>query len=435
MRTLIISALLSTLTAATSCSDTTTAGTGNAAPPQATAGAAAVEAAPRIPIDGLPAIGNARALVTVVSFIDYECPFSAHANETFTTLRARYGDDLRIVVANRPLPMHEHAREAAAAVLAADEQGRFAEMHARLFDAKALDDAGLAAAARAVGLDLPRWEAARHGAPVRAALERSELLAQTLGVTGTPTSFVDGRRIDGAQPEGTFAKAIDEDSVKATALLRAGETREHLYARLVNDVKTAPAAPAEVEAPCLVKDDTPAKADVVENVRIAGAPSRGPDDAKVSVVVFTDLDCPFCLRLEGRLRELQGLYPEKVKVLYKARPLPMHRNARLAARAGVAAQAQGKFWPLHDAMFAHQGSLERASLERYAADVGLDMEQFRKDLDDPKTNAAVSADGHDAEALNVTGTPTLFVNGRRLVGARPMTELVGAVERALAEAR
>jgi protein-disulfide isomerase len=432
MRSLIIGALLSTVTAATSCSDTTTTGTGPAPSPQSTAAVAAVEAAPRVPIEGLPAIGGVRAKVTVVSFIDYECPFSAHANETFTALREKYGEDLRVVVANRPLPMHAHARDAAAAVLAADEQGRFEAMHARLFESKALDDAGLVAAARAVGLDVPRWEAARHGTQVRAALERSELLAQTLGVTGTPTSFVDGRRIDGAQPEGTFTRAIDEESVKADALLRAGEPRDHLYARLVKD---APAAPAEVEAPCLAKDDTPAKAEVVENVRIAGAPSRGPDDAKVNVVVFTDLDCPFCLRLEGRLRELQGLYPEKVKVLYKARPLPMHRNARLAARAAVAAQAQGKFWPLHDAMFAHQGSLERASLERYAADVGLDMERFRRDLDDPATNAAVSADGHDAEALNVTGTPTLFVNGRRLVGARPMTELVGAVERALAEAR
>jgi protein-disulfide isomerase len=434
MRAMITGVLLSILAAATSCSDTTSipAPAPGAPVPAARTNAAVQAVAPRVPVDGLPALGDARAKLTLVSFVDYECPFSARVTETFTELRAKYGDELRLVFANRPLPMHPHARDAALAALAAAEQGRFAELHARLFEATPKGEEAIVAAARAAGLDMPRWEAARHGAAINAALVRSEETAQALDVTGTPTSYVDGRRIEGAQPIATFTSALDGDLVKADALLAAGETRDGLYAHLVKD---APTAPPEVEAPCHAKDDAKEAPDEVKAVRVDGAPVRGQTDAKVSVVVFTDFQCPFCARLDGRLRELQTLYPDKVKIVYKARPLPMHANARLAARAGVAAQAQGKFWPMHDAMFAHQASLDRAALESYAAAAGLDVDQFRKDVEEPATNARVSADSQDAEALGVTGTPTLFVNGRRLVGARPMTELVGAVERALAEGR
>ncbi len=429
MRAMINGVVLSILTAATSCSDTTPAtGTPIAS---SRANTTVARESPRVPLDDLPILGDSNAKVTAVVFVDYECPFSKHANETIAELRARYGADLRVAFANRPLPMHTHARDAALAALAAAEQGRFAELHARLFEATPKGEEAIVAAAREAGLDMARWEIARRGATTHAALMRVEETAQALSVTGTPTSFVDGRRIEGAQPVTTFTAAVDADLVKADALLAAGETRAGLYARLVKD---APTAPPEVEAPCHAKDDTAPAPDEVKVLHTDGAPVRGQTDAKVSVVVFTDFQCPFCARLDGRLRELQALYPDKVKVLYKARPLPMHSSARLAAKAGVAAQAQGKFWPMHDAMFAHQTALDRAALESYAVAAGLDLGRFRKDLDEPTTNARVSADAQDAEALAVTGTPTLFVNGRRLIGARPMTELVGAVERALAEA-
>ncbi len=433
MRAKISLVLLSIVTAATSCSNHPAATDVAADAPAPQAAAALAAAAPRVPLDGLPFLGDARAKLTAVMFIDYECPYSAHANDTLAELRAKYGADLRVAFANRPLPMHAHARDAALAALAAAEQGHFAELHARLFAATPKGEEAIVAAARDAGLDMPRWEAARRGEAMHAALMRVEATAQALEVTGTPTTFVDGRRIGGAQSASTFAAAIDADLVKATALLAAGEPREGLYARLV---KEAPTAPPEVEAPCVAKGDGDKALDTeVKFVRTEGAPVRGQDDAKVSVVVFTDFQCPFCARLEDRLRDLQTLYPDKVKVLYKANPLPMHANGRLAAKAAAAAQAQGKFWPMHDAMFAHQTALDRAGLESYAAAAGLDMDRFHKDMDDAATSARVSGDAKDGEALGVTGTPTLFVNGRRLVGARPMTELVAAVERALAEAR
>ena len=97
-----------------------------------------------MPIDGLPAFGSPRALVTIVAFTDYECPYCAKADKTIATLRSELGDDVRVVLATRPLAMHEHAAPAARALLAAAEQGKAEAMHARLFaDRTALDDAGL----------------------------------------------------------------------------------------------------------------------------------------------------------------------------------------------------------------------------------------------------------------------------------------------------
>jgi protein-disulfide isomerase len=137
----------------------------------ATAAAAArvpsdVPSAVRVPIDGLPVLGSTRALVTVVAFTDYECPYCAKADKTIATLREALGDDVRVVLAMRPLAMHERAAPAARALLAAAEQGKAEAMHARLFAERgALDDAGLTASARATGLDLRSFEGARNGPP------------------------------------------------------------------------------------------------------------------------------------------------------------------------------------------------------------------------------------------------------------------------------
>ena len=422
MRTQILGLLFSALTAATSCSHPSSTTT-------TTNDTAGVVAQNRVPVDGLPAIGGERPLVTMVAFVDYECPFSARADKTMAALRAAYGDDLRIVVASRPLPMHSHARAAALAALAADEQGRFAAMHAQLYATAELDEAGLQSAARAAGLDPRRFGASRASARTEAALDRAETLAQSLDVTGTPTFLIDGRRIEGAQPEPVFRELIDAELGRARALVASGVPRDQLYARLVAD---APPKAESPSTPCPAEEKTAPK---VERIPIDHAPARGPDRAPVTIVVFTDFECPYCAKLDARLRDLEVLYPGRVRLVYKAHPLPMHAHAKLAARAAAAADAQGKFWPFYERLFSHQKALDRAALDAYAADAGLDLDRFANDLADARTGDTVAADLADGDALGVTGTPTLFVNGRRLTGARPMTELVDAVDRALADSR
>jgi protein-disulfide isomerase len=424
---------------------------GRAGPP------AASTAAYRVPIDGAPALGDARAPVTLVAFSDYECPFCGRADALLTQLRKVYGPKLRTVMRQHPLPFHAHARAAALAAIAADEQGKFWPMHDRLFaSARSLDEESLVRVTGEAGLDVARWQAARaRAAP---ALERDEALGERLGVRATPTFFVNGRRIEGAQSIDLFQQAIDEELARAEALTARGVRAEDVYATLMKGaLEKAPAVPATAHPAAVAPAAAPPGAKpgceapggdcgcqghaveapdpgVIEDVPVGAAPVRGPDRAPVTVVVYSDFECPFCQRSEATLRALADQYGGKVRLAWKNRPLPMHANARAAAKAALAAGEQGKFWEYHDALFAHQNALDPASLERYAADLGLDVDRFRRAMASDRTEAAVAADDAEATRLGVTGTPSFFVNGRRIIGAQPLAKFQANVELALADA-
>jgi len=376
----------------------------------------------RVPIDSMMLMGNANALVTIVMFTDYQCPYCAKADKTILTLRAELGDDVRVALAMRPLPMHDRATPAARAVLAAAEQGKGEALHARLFaDPSALDEAGLTASARALGLDLKAFDAARNGPATAAALEKMEKLASSLGANGTPTFFVNGRRLVGARSYEQFRALVEEERTHAKELLARGVARAQLYSTMM-----AAAPLHELHAQAAEGDDA------VQEVPIDGSPARGEARAPVTIALFSDFECPYCVRAEATLRTLEAAYPGKVKVAFKHRPLPMHDHARLAAKASLAAEQQGKFWEYHDVLVAHRDALDRASLEGYAVTVGLDAHRFARDLDDARLEARVSADEAQASKLKVEGTPTAFVNGRRITGAQPLAVYRAAVERALA---
>ena len=143
-----------------------------------------------------------------------------------------------------------------------------------------------------------------------------------------------------------------------------------------------------------------------------GSPSRGPESAPVTIVEFADFECPFCQRMAPELDELWEKRQESVRFVYKFMPLSMHAHAEIAARAAIAAQAQGKFWPMHRALFSHGERLEEGDLEGYAKDIGLDVARFRDDMRAPATTARLERDRKLADDLGVKGTPTLFINGR-----------------------
>lgn len=380
-----------------------------------------VGAAVRVPIDGLPVLGSASALVTIVAFTDYQCPYCAKAERTLSRLREELGDDLRVVLASHPLPMHERAAPAARAMLAAAEQGKAEAMHLRLFaDTTALDEAGLVASARALGLDGARFDADRTGPKVTAELERVLALAQTLGADGTPTFYVNGRRMVGARPYESFRALVEEERARARELVSRGTPREQVYAALM---AAAPVAAPAARAPAV--DDT--AIDVAEGA----GPPRGSVRAPVTIALFSDFECPYCVKAEATLRAVEAAYPGKVRVAFRHRPLPMHEHARIAAKASLAAEAQGRFWEYHDVLVAHRDALDRTSLEGYARTVGLDGARFARDLDDPRAEARIVADENEAARLHVEGTPTAFVNGRRIVGAQPLAVYRAAVDRAL----
>lgn len=149
----------------------------------------------------------------------------------------------------------------------------------------------------------------------------------------------------------------------------------------------------------------------------AGAPVRGPEDAALTLVEFSDFQCPYCLLAVGKLNAVLEAYPGKIKLIFKQFPLDMHSQAALAAAAAIAAHRQGKFWPMHDALFAHRRELSRPVILTLARIAGLDIERFQADLDSAETRNTVARDIEDGDRAGVEGTPSIFINGRKYNGS------------------
>jgi protein-disulfide isomerase len=164
---------------------------------------------------------------------------------------------------------------------------------------------------------------------------------------------------------------------------------------------------------------------------LAGAPTRGSDNAPVTIVEYTDFQCPFCARASVTVARVVAAYQGKVRWVLKQYPLPLHADAPLAHRAALAADTQGKFWEMHDALFANQRALKRDDLLGYARRLGLDIIRFTTDLDSNRFDAVLHRDVAEGTKLGVDGTPTFFVNGKRLVGAVPYETFTAAIDRAL----
>lgn len=148
---------------------------------------------------------------------------------------------------------------------------------------------------------------------------------------------------------------------------------------------------------------------------LEGSPVKGPADAPLTVVEFSDYQCPFCARSEGLMKQVLAAYPTQARLVYKHFPLSaMHPQALTAALAAAAAQRQGKFWEMHEILFANQRALSPEQIDGYARQIGLNMERFKADMQSPEVKEQVEADRRLARRAGVRGTPTVFVNGRLL---------------------
>lgn len=159
------------------------------------------------------------------------------------------------------------------------------------------------------------------------------------------------------------------------------------------------------------------------SINILGAPVKGPAAAKVTIVEFSDFQCPFCVKAIPQLDALMKAFPNDVRLVYKQFPLDSHSQAALASRASLAAHAQGKFWPLHDRMYANSRAINRETVLGWAKEFGLDMAKFTKVFDAPETQAAVERDLADGGRAGVNATPTLYINGKKYQGAIALEQL------------
>jgi len=153
-------------------------------------------------------------------------------------------------------------------------------------------------------------------------------------------------------------------------------------------------------------------------VELGDAPVRGPTDAAVTVIAFSDFECPYCQRGHETLLELEREYHGKIRIAYKAFPLDFHPHAMIAALAVRTAQAEGKFWQFHDRLLSQQG-LDFERIQQYAQEVGLNLDVLAQDLQALKYGASVRRDMRQAYRLGVRGTPAYYINGRRVSGAKP----------------
>ena len=149
------------------------------------------------------------------------------------------------------------------------------------------------------------------------------------------------------------------------------------------------------------------------NIRTEGSPVLGSAMSPIKLVEFSDFQCPYCILATPEVQRILKAYPAQVSLVFKEYPLDTHSQAALADAAALAAHRQGKFWEMHDALFALKGRLSREAIFAVAAKIGLDMKKFQADLSSPEVQKMMVQDIQDGDNAGVNGTPTLFVNGKR----------------------
>ena len=186
-----------------------------------------------------------------------------------------------------------------------------------------------------------------------------------------------------------------------------------------------------------VYDSLYESADVVilieqERVKVAAVgASLGPADAPVTIVEFSDFQCPYCARVVPTIKKIANAYPDSVRIVYRHLPLSFHAQAKLASQAAICADQQGQFWPFHDRVFEKQKEMQRENLVAYAGELELDMPTFESCIDDPETIALVDADLAAAAEIGATGTPAFYINGIMLSGAQPFENFEAVINEEL----
>lgn len=364
--------------------------------------------------------GDPMAPVALVEFTDFECPYCARANATIMTLVEKNPGKVKVVFKHFPLEMHKNAEAAHIAAAAAGLQGKFWPYYELLFaNRKALEPADLVSYAKQVGLNLDAFRADIANPVLKKLVADDVAQGTSLGVRGTPHFFINGTRISGALPYASFQSALDKELEIAEKYLAQGYEEEALYRAIIAGEDSAQ---LKVAAPAVLGD-----------IDTTGDDFRGAADAVVTMIQFSEYQCPFAARVEPTMLELLEAYPGKLKIVFKHFPLEFHREAKLAAQAALAAGAQGKFWEMHALLFENQKALKAEYLGEYAKRLELDVESFEAALKNGQYSQRVEADIKTGQDIGVTGTPSFVINGKLIVGAQSIERFKTEIDAALAE--
>jgi protein-disulfide isomerase len=360
--------------------------------------------------------GPADAAVTIVEFSDYQCPYCLrYFDETYRQIIDNYVEAgyVRYVFKDFPLEqLHPQAKEAAEAARCAGDQNAYWAMHDQLFGAQeswaGQEDptpifVGLA---QDLGLDDGALQECLDSGRYTQAVAADLAEGQALGVTGTPTFFINGYPLVGARAYEIFQLAF--------GLADAGRLSD-----------------AFAQAP------TPTPIPIGE-IPTEGAPSKGDQDAPVLMIEYSDYQCPYCSRyVQETLPLIEENYIQtgKVRYVFKDFPLSFHAQANLAAQAARCAGDQGDYWGMHDLLFANQQDWANdgaaQTFSGYAGQLGLDTSRFDSCLASGVYADAIKNETQEGLSVGVSGTPAFFVNGQFISGAQPYQAFQQAIEAAL----
>lgn len=398
---------------------------------------AAKVARTHVPVGLSPSMGARTAQVTIVEFADFECGYCSRSVTLSKQILTDFPGRVRWVFKQFPMNFHRRAKAGAQASMAAHAQGRFWQYHDMLFaNRKDLSDDRLLELARTAGLDVKRFKQALDDGAYKQVVDADVALGRKLGVTGTPTFYINGRKYVGSMAYRRITRVIKQELAHTQALLQQGASPQELYKMVTgqgdakDQAKDKPKAkagqgkPTAAAAPPAARPRARAKEGTIYRLLPGDSPAMGKATASGTVIMFGDYQCEHTKRVWGSLKQLrERLGGDRLRVVYKQFPLARHAQVRLAAVAALCAHEQGKFWPYHERLFAASEDLSRGVLLRAARAEGMDMDRFISDLGSDRMMALAAADHQLGLRFGTVGTPSLYINGRYVRSVKSTDQL------------
>jgi protein-disulfide isomerase len=343
------------------------------------------------------AVSRVQPQITVVEFSDFKCPYCSKMVPVMDDLLKSYPGKIRLIVKDFPLDFHPGSELAHEACLAAKAQGKYWEMYHLLFaNRQHLERSDLSGYARQLHFDMAKFEKALDAHEYRQEIRDSVSEGKALGVTATPTFFIRGQKLEGAQ------------------------SFDFLHERVQ----------AAIEPDLTHQDKSGQELKPVEEM-MANSPVRGSPDAAVTITEYADFQCPYCASARNSIDQALREYPNRIKLVFKSFPLDFHADSMLAHQAAFAADKQGKFWEMHDLIFTRQRAMKRDDLFAMAKSLGIDMDRFGKDIESPQIRAQIDAERAEGKRRGVLGTPTFFIDGAPMEGAASIAQFEARIDQSL----
>ena len=232
--------------------------------------------------------------------------------------------------------------------------------------------------------------------------------------------------LTGATAEEPAKGAISQEQIREIVKDVIKENPKLIHETVVNYLKEAQGKKQEQQLDVSFKDR-------IEDIVSDSNPNEGPEEAPITVIEYTEFQCPYCRKGSETIHKIMEMYPEKVRLVFKNNPLKFHPQALPAAKAALAANKQGKFWEYHDLLFKNATGLNEEMYLKLARDLGLDIEEFNKDRNSEEIAKQIKDDQAQAAKNKLTGTPMFIVNGVVVRGAQPLPYFRMVIDRLLSE--